>query len=102
MYDLSTSSGQKTASAQISSSRGTLAGVDLNGPTTGGAILTIYDSSNSTTAGKLILCEVYCDAGMMSVNHEFTRPVAVNSGIYADLTYNGSGSGSNFIVRYSL
>lgn len=94
-----TSSGKKTAAAQISTQPSYLIGIDCRSPSSGTTILTIYDSSDSNTTGKLILAEVEVDAGMPVLNHEFSTPVAANSGIYVDVT--GAATGS-FIARYSL
>lgn len=69
-------------------------------PTTGSALLTVYDSSDSSTSGKLVLAEFEIDAGMPSCNHEYTNLVIANSGLYALLT-DISGT-SSFIVRYAL
>lgn len=70
--------------------------MDLQPPASGQAILKIYDSENSTLTGKLVLAELYCDAGLSGLNHEFFAPVAVNRGIYAELT--GTAS---YTVRYT-
>lgn len=96
----STSSGLKTTSTQISTQPGSLSGVDVRSPTSGVSYLTLYDSENSSTSGKLVLAVVEADAGMVSVNHEFFIPVAVNRGIYAELS--GSGVDAQYIVRFSL
>lgn len=97
----STSSGKKTLSSQISVLPGALVGIDLTPPTSGRATLTLWDSENTSTSGKLVLVEVILDAGLQSVNHEFSIPVLVNRGLYAELTYS-TGSGSTFIVRYTI
>ena len=96
----STSSGRKTTSTQITTQPGYLCGIDANPPDSQIATLTIYDSENSDTTNKLVLAEVYLDAGFMSVSHEFPNPIHANRGIYAELT--SSGSNANFIIRYSL
>lgn len=101
MYiNYATSSGQQTASAQITPLIGSLMGIDLTPPTTGYSVLTVYDSENSSISGKLILSELYCDAGTVGINHEYFVPVAVNRGIYCVLS--GTGSGSHFYVRYAV
>lgn len=92
----STSSGVKIASSQILVGSGALHGVDLSPPTTGQSTLTVYDSENSTILGKLVLAEVYVDAGLATVNHEYFNPVCVNRGIYTVF----SGNGNNYIIRY--
>lgn len=96
----STSSGLKTASAQITSGPGALIGIDATPPDTGMTTITIYDSENSTTSGKLVIAEIHLDAGHISVNHEYTIPIAVNRGIYC--TYSSSGSNGTYICRYML
>ncbi len=98
----STSSGRKTESAQISVNPGALVGVDLTNPAAGQANLTLWDSENSTTSGKTVLAELQLDAGLQTITHEFSIPVTVNRGIYAELTYAGGGSGSTFVVRFFL
>lgn len=96
----STSSGRKTASAQIYTRPGALVGISLSNPDTGQSLLTIWDSSSSNTSGKDVIAEVEMDAGMNSVNHEFMAPVCVNYGLYAELTYTSGGSGSSYLVRF--
>lgn len=95
-----TSSGSKTTSVQITTRTSLLGGMDMISPATGTATLVIYDSNNSTTAGKLILAEFEIDAGMPSCNHEYTNFVTANNGLYAQLT-DGSGTAS-FIVRFAV
>jgi hypothetical protein len=99
--NLASSSGQKTASGQISTFSGALMGVDLTPPTTGYSILVIYDSEDSNTSGKTILTEVLVDAGAVGVNHEYFIPVAVNRGLYCTLTSVGSAD-SHYYVRFML
>lgn len=101
MYiNYSTSSGLKTSSAQISSMSGSLMGVDVQSPTSGSNLLTIYDSENSSTSGKKVLVIIEADAGMVGINHEFFAPVAVNRGIYVAVS--GTGTDYSYIVRYAL
>lgn len=92
-----TSSDKKSASSQILSIGGTLLGIDVLPPTTGQAVLVVYDSENSTTTGKIILAECHVDAGMPSLNHEFVRPLIANRGIYCTLT----GTGAEYLIRYT-
>lgn len=94
------SSGSKTVSAQISVLRSLLSGIDMISPTTGTATLTIYDSNNSTTSGKLVLAEMEVDAGMPSCNHQYTNMVQANNGIYVELT--DSSNSASYIIRYAL
>jgi hypothetical protein len=97
MFNYSTSSGVKTASSQILSARGGLCGVDTTAPSSGSSVLTIYDSENSTTSGKLVLAEMHLDAGLASLNHEYVVPVGANRGIYCVLT--STGAGTTYVVR---
>ncbi len=99
MYPVN-SSGVKTASAQISTQRGFLAGIDMISPSSGTATLTVYDSADSNVSGKLVLAEMEVDAGMPSCNHEYLNPVSVNKGIYAVLV-DSTGS-ANYIIRYAM
>src|SRR5271165_3366673 len=99
MYPVN-SSGVKSATAQISTNPGFLAGLDMITPTTGVAIITVYDSNNSTTAGANILAEMQVDAGMPSCNHEYHNMVVANKGIYIVLS-DASGT-ATYIVRYSV
>lgn len=96
----STSSGQKTATAQIWTSTGSLSGVDLTPPASGQASLLIYDSENSNLTNKVILAELLVDAGTVGINHEFYAPVGVNRGIYCVLTQT-MGTDCRYYVRYS-
>lgn len=75
-------------------------GVDVRCPDTGRTFLTVYDSENSDISGKLVLAELEADAGMVSINHEFFAPVAVNRGIYVDVS--GTGVNYAYIVRFAL
>ena len=101
MYiNYSTPSGLKTANAQVSSMGGSLMGIDVQCPSSGKNLVTVYDSENSSTSGKLIICIVEADAGMVSINHEFFAPVAVNRGIYVSVS--GTGTDYSYIVRYAL
>lgn len=101
MYiNYSTSSGQQTVTAQVSTLPGSLAGVDLTPPTSGYSTLVIYDSENSSTSGKIILSEIFCDAGAVGVNHEYFAPVAVNRGLYCVLT--STGAGSHYYLRFAV
>lgn len=97
----STSSGQKTASAQIWSGPGSLSGVDLTPPMSGQASLLIYDSGNSDITNKVILAELLVDAGTVGINHEFYAPVGVNQGIYCVLTQT-VGTDCRYYIRYAV
>lgn len=96
----STSSGVKTASSQISTNPGALIGIDATPPEDCNTVIKIWDSENSTTSGKTVLAEIHLDAGHLSINHEYFVPVAVNRGIYAELTTTASGDNGTFVVRY--
>lgn len=100
MYNYSTSSGLKTDSAQISVLCGSLRGLDVKAASAGSNLFTVYDSFNSSVSGKLVLAIIEADAGMVSVNHEFFSPLAVNNGIY--VVVSGDGSDYSYIVRYAL
>ncbi len=94
------SSGRKTASSQICTLSGFLAGIDMISPSSGTATLTVYDSNNSDTTGKTILAEMEVDAGMPSCNHEYPSMVIANKGLYVVLT-DTSGT-ATYIIRYAL
>ena len=94
----STTSDRQTASAQIATFSGALCGVDMQPPTSGQATLYIYDSEDSSTAGKKLIAEVFVDAGMPGMQQEYFVPVVVNRGIYCTLT----GSNASYIVRFFL
>lgn len=75
-------------------------GIDVQCPSTGYNILTVYDSADSNTSGKLVIAIIEADAGMVGINHEFFAPVAVNRGIYVAVS--GTGTDYSYIVRYAL
>lgn len=79
---------------------GSLMGVDVQCPTSGSNVLTIYDSASSNVAGKTVLCIVQADAGLVGINHEFFAPVGVNHGIYVAVS--GIGTDYSYIVRFAL
>lgn len=95
----STSSGLKTGDQQVLPGPGSLHGIDVISAASGVNYITLYDSADSNTSGKLELAFVEADAGMVSINHEFFTPVVVNNGIYVKVT--GSGSGAQYIVRFA-
>lgn len=94
------SSGLKTSTGQITNQSSFLGGIDMLSPTTGTATLTVYDSENSNTSGKLVLAEMEVDAGMPSCNHEYTNFVNANRGLYCSLD-DLSGTAS-YIIRFAL
>lgn len=95
-----TSSGKKTVSTQITTLPGAVLGIDVNPPDMCDSTITIYDSNDGTTAGKNIVTEIKIDAGLASVNHEYNYPVAINEGIYVDLTTTGTPGETSYIVRF--
>lgn len=94
----STSSGIKSTSSQIITMAGGLMGVDVEPPMSLQSRIKIWDSEDSNTSGKTLLAEVFCDAGLASVNHEYFAPVVVNRGIYVEV----DGAATNYIVRYVI
>lgn len=93
-----TSSGKKSAAAQIASGPCHFLGVDVMPPSTGQAVLVVYDSVDSNVSGKLVIAEAHVDAGMPTLNHEYNRPVIANYGIYCTFT----GTGAEYIIRFGL
>lgn len=79
-----TSSGEKSATSQVTSTGGYLHGFELNPPASGLATLKIYDSSSAGTS--LLLSTATTAAGLPSIYVEFPNPRTANSGIYAVLT----------------
>lgn len=101
MYvNYATSSGLKTAASQVSVNPGALMGIDVQCPSAGKNVLTIYDSANSSTSGKLVLSIIEADAGMVSINHEYFSPLTVNNGIYVSVS--GTGTDYSYVVRYGI
>jgi hypothetical protein len=94
-----TSSGLKTTSAQITTLPSYLEAVLIDPPTSGITTLTIYDSENSDTTGKLVLAFFEKYAGESSDIQPF-KPVIANRGIYCVLS--APLNTSSFIVHYSL
>lgn len=94
-----TSSGQKTTSVQVTTIPAMVSAVLVDPPSTGITTLTIYDSENSTTGGKLVLAYIEKYAGESS-NQVLMPPVIANRGIYCDFS-NSAGS-SSYIVYFTL
>ncbi len=92
-------SGEKTASAVISDRPGLLMGIDFLPPSSGTAILKIYDSASATTSGKTIIFEALIAAGTSTSSLSLPMARFVSQGIYAVLT-DGSTS-ALFNVGYS-
>ncbi|GAC1501941.1 MAG: hypothetical protein NVS1B10_06440 [Candidatus Saccharimonadales bacterium] len=90
-----TSSGELSASSQITTTGGYLHGFELNPPASGQATLKIYDSNAAGTT-KLISTATTA-AGLASVYVEFPAPRTANSGIYAVLT-----GTTTYAIGYSL
>lgn len=89
------SSGEKSATAQITSTGGFLHGVELNPPASGLATLKIYDSNAAGT--NSLITTATTAAGLSSIYIEFPNPRACNSGVYAVL----SGT-TTYVIGFSL
>lgn len=98
-FNPSTPSGLKSGNQVVMPGPGSLHGIDVKAPTSGISYLTVYDSKEASSSGKLALAIVEADAGMVSINHEFFTPVVVNDGIYVEVT--GDGVGCQYIVRFA-
>lgn len=92
-------SGEKSASAVISDRPGLLMGIDFLPPSSGAAVLKIYDSATATTSGKTIIFEASIAAGTSTNSLSLPMARFVTQGIYAVLT-DGSAS-ALFNVGYS-
>lgn len=79
-----TSSGQLSATSQVTTIGAYLCGFELNPPATGLATLKIYDSNAAGTTK--LLSTATTAAGLASIYCEFPAPRTANSGIYAVLT----------------
>lgn len=93
-----TSSGAKTASAQIATMPGFFHSVIINPPSSGLLTVEIWDSEDSSTAGKLSLGRFTCAAGQNNLHFVSVIPMVANRGIYAQLI---TGTGT-FVVGYSI
>lgn len=91
------SSGIKTASTQIWTGPAWFLGSDIKTPSTLTTIITVYDSENSDTTGKTVLCEMEIDAGLGSFSHDLPYPIYANRGIYINM----AGQTTNYIVRFA-
>ena len=78
------SSGEKSATSQITVLGGHLHGFELNPPISGLATLKIYDSNAAGTTR--LISTATTAAGLPSIYVEFPYPRAANSGIYAVLS----------------
>ena len=90
-----TSSGEKSATAQVTLIGGYLHGFELNPPDSGLATLKVYDSKSGGTG--LLIATATTAAGLPSIYVEFPHPRAANSGIYAVLV-----GTTTYIIGYSL
>lgn len=97
-FGRATSSGEKSGSSQITTTESYLMGIDVQPPSVGQAVLKVYDSKNSDTTGKLVLAEIYLDAGLQGLNHVWVLPITANQGIYVA----ASGTVVNYIVQFML
>lgn len=94
-----TSSGEKSASTVIYTRPCYLHGFEVVPPNIGYSVLKVYDSSNTSTAGKTIIAEATVAAGQNSIYLSFMTPRVANNGVYAELT-NTSGS-TTFVLAFS-
>lgn len=78
------SSGEKSATAQITATGSYLHGLELNPPASGLATLKIYDSNSAGTAS--LVATATTAAGLSSIYIEFPNPRSCNKGIYTVLT----------------
>lgn len=95
-----TSSGVQSASFQLTSMASQLFGMALYGDGTNAATLTIYDSANSTTSGKLVIGQLLLAATekQASAPDFMNHGIVANNGMYAVL----SGTGASCIAYYAL
>lgn len=89
------SSGEKSATAQITQIGGHLHGFELNPPSSGLATLKIYDSKSAGTTS--LISTATTASGLASIYVEFPGPRACNSGIYAVLT-----GTTTYVIGFSL
>lgn len=92
---VASSSGEKSATAQITTTGGYLHGFELNPPASGLATLKVYDSGSSSTTN--LIATATTAAGLPSIYVEFPAPRTANSGIYVVL----SGT-TTYSVGFSL
>lgn len=98
VFGPSTSSGEKTASAQVTDQPAFFFSLELIPPTSGLATVKVYDSEDSSVSGKLVLLTAVCAAGQNTLYISRNTPMAVNRGIYVSY----SGTNSAYVVGYSL
>lgn len=93
-----TSSGLQVASAAISTHPGLLCAIDLMPPSTGSAVLKIYDNPTSAAGTILFECSIAAGVGSQSVNMSMAR--YVGKGIYASLT--NASADATYVVGYTV
>lgn len=93
-----TSSGLLTASAQVTLLAGRLHALVVTADGTNVATVTVHDSENSTTTGKVLLATIIVPAGQRFDNIMLPEQgVDAGRGLYCTIT----GTGANAIVYYS-
>ncbi len=97
MYGPSTASDDLSTDQVVYPRSGFLFGAFVEPPTTGVATLTIYDSSNSTTAGKKVLLKLQQFAGNSTTPALLPVPVIANQGIFCQFT----GTGATYQIHYA-
>lgn len=93
-----TSSGLKTASAQITNMSGFFHSIIINTPNTGITTVEIFNSGTSDTTGRVSLGRFSCAAGQNSLYFAALVPMCAERGIYASVL---SGTAA-FVVGYSI
>lgn len=95
-YGPSTSSGLKSASAQISAKNAYLYSIEIVPPSTGISVVSIYDNSAGDSSG-LLLATLSQYAGESSKPMIFPMPINANKGLSAIL----SGTATNYVIHYA-
>lgn len=91
-----TSSGEKSASALISSHPGLLMAIDLLPPASGAATLVIYDNNAASASGTVLFeCSVSSGTASSSINMSMAR--YSGKGLYAVLT-----GTTTYVVGYTV
>lgn len=93
-----TSTGLKTATAQITTMPGSLVNILVDPPSSGVATLTVYDSDAAATTSGTELFYAEIAAGTDTPGGLLNFPITVNKGIYAVF----SGTGSSYLLHYTL
>lgn len=89
------SSGELSATQQVTTIGAYLCGFELNPPSSGVATLKVYDSSSAGTTK--LLSTATTASGLPSIYVEFPNPRVANSGIYAVLT-----GTTTYVIGFSL